>query len=72
MSYLDDDDHIYQVDPGAVGTPETDLGLMLDKLSGVGPDAIVLVLDGFARLRAVRPRASLADCFHTSMIWYFG
>jgi len=69
MGYLD---HIWEIDPGAVGTPDDDLVMMVDQLSEAGSEAILYVLKGYEGLRRRYPQSSQADCFHTSMIWWFG
>lgn len=69
-SYLDDPDHIWELDPTVTAASLKSDILHLAKFAD---DAgIELVLRGYFGLKQRFPNATDGQCFSTSMIWYFG
>jgi hypothetical protein len=70
MSYLDDPEHDWVLDPASEG------GNLLSDITHLylhgDLETIALVLQGYHGLKTRFPEASDAACFATSMIWYFG
>jgi hypothetical protein len=76
MSYLDDADHAWELDP-AVAQEGDDWTLQEMLYDIIVPrneteEGIRIILEGYAGLKARLPEASNEDCLRTSMIWYYG
>lgn len=78
MSYLDDADHDWSLDPGAL-TPDPIAGFpdwldLMDELFHRKPpvEAMELIFKGYFGLRERHPDAPPVQCLETSMIWYYG
>jgi hypothetical protein len=74
MSYLDDPEHEFVIDPAVEFCNEDDLVKDFKHIvdAGIGGKSIELILQGFLRLQEELPDSTTAQCFGTSMVWYFG
>jgi hypothetical protein len=70
MSYLDDPDHDWSLDPEA--STNTLLEDIIHLSEHGDSDSIALVLQGYFGLKQRHPEAGDDECFGTSMVWYFG
>jgi len=71
MSYLDDADHTWQLDPAAVDDDMT-LDELIMQIRDRDWDGLRIILQGYAGLKQRLPNASDEECLCTSIIWYFG
>jgi hypothetical protein len=69
MSYLDDPEHEWRLDPAVRDFP---LEVLLDEVASRDWDGIDLILQGYAGLKQRLPNATDSECLQTSMIWYYG
>jgi len=78
MSYLDDPDHVWEVDPSVKADPRTMTGLFMELTTrsvSEGDEfspAWEMIILGAAELKKRHPEATVAECLDTSMIWYYG
>lgn len=72
MTYLDDEDHEWSIDPGA--TRRLDF-LLLELSTRSNREAnfnLDMIARGYLGLRERLPDATPAQCLDTAMIWYYG
>lgn len=70
MSYLDDPDHDWSLDPASV-----DNSLLEDVIhlaENATSEEVELVLRGYRGLKQRYPDATDQECFGTAMIWLYG
>ena len=69
MSYLDDPNHLWEIDPDCTAS----IMESIEHLSKHGSaEAVLFVLKGYEELRKRQPDASRSQCLATSMMWWFG
>jgi hypothetical protein len=79
MSYLDDSDHTWELEPIPSKGMEEELWFytlqdMVEDLAyrKLDEEALQIILRGYAGLKERHPEAPDQQCLHTSMVWYFG
>jgi hypothetical protein len=80
MSYLNDVDHDWNLDPACLNDTDEDLleGIkhLHENPQGYNKQeaaaCVRTVLEGYEGLRRRHPEATVAQCFGTSMVWMYG
>lgn len=69
MSYLDDPNHPWILDPNCTGLSFKELRKMMEDRDW---DGWQLIFQGYAGLKLRYPEARDEDCLDTAMMWYYG
>lgn len=73
MTYLDDADHDWSIDPAARDYSASEVVEMLVTSPDLkDPATLALIMRGARELHERRPAESALDCLATSLVWYFG
>jgi hypothetical protein len=69
LGYLDDPNHVWEIDPDCTRDVVSDIEHLYENRA---EDSVTFVLEGFAGLRKRHPEASVEECLGTAMMWWFG
>lgn len=73
MSYLDDSNHVWELEPVVLERPTPLDGLIEDLCNRQLEISILeIILQGYAGLKQRHPDWDDAACLDTSMVWMFG
>lgn len=71
MSYLDDEDHEWELDDLALSSFRP-WDFLMGELARADMEGQKLIFQGYAGLKTRHPEATDEQCLDTSLIWYFG
>lgn len=71
MSYLDDEDHDWGIEPLAIDEARK-LDFLVSELSRADEEGQRTILQGYHGLKNRHPEATDEQCLDTSLIWWFG